>query len=195
MVTHASLTGAELHEPKGVATAGSNTFYKANGSGSGSWSALDYSVFPAGTQIGFAYNAGSYPTLTGTIPTDGTIPQNTEGTEIMTCAYTPKAANSLLKIEVFVPLTGFTNSQGLVAALFKDSTANALCAAVNIVNDGNFPYGNYCSVHMTHVESAGSTAARTYKVRAAGNKGNTPSIGNGFGGADYPRITITEIRQ
>lgn len=36
-VTHSSLTGADLHEPKGVATANSEDVYVANGSGSGAW--------------------------------------------------------------------------------------------------------------------------------------------------------------
>ena len=36
-VEHKNLTGSELHEPKGVASAGSGTVYEANGSGSGSW--------------------------------------------------------------------------------------------------------------------------------------------------------------
>ena len=34
---HSSLTGAELHEPKGVASASSGTVYLADGLGSGSW--------------------------------------------------------------------------------------------------------------------------------------------------------------
>lgn len=37
MPDHSTLTGAELHEPKGVSIAGANTVYVANGSGSGSW--------------------------------------------------------------------------------------------------------------------------------------------------------------
>jgi len=37
MPTHASLTGADLHEPKGAAAASANTVYTANGSGSGTW--------------------------------------------------------------------------------------------------------------------------------------------------------------
>jgi hypothetical protein len=36
-VTHASLTGANLHEPKGVATATSGQVYVADGAGSGDW--------------------------------------------------------------------------------------------------------------------------------------------------------------
>lgn len=37
MPTHASLTGADLHEPKGAASASANTLYIANGAGSGAW--------------------------------------------------------------------------------------------------------------------------------------------------------------
>lgn len=36
-VTHSSLTGADLHEPKGVETANSEDVYVADGSGSGVW--------------------------------------------------------------------------------------------------------------------------------------------------------------
>mgnify|MGYP001808738888 CR=1 FL=1 len=36
-VQHASLTGSDIHEPKGANSASSNTVYVANGSGSGTW--------------------------------------------------------------------------------------------------------------------------------------------------------------
>lgn len=36
-VAHSTLTGAELHEPKGVDSANANEIYVANGSGSGVW--------------------------------------------------------------------------------------------------------------------------------------------------------------
>jgi hypothetical protein len=39
-VSHSSLTGADLHEPKGAASAASGTVYVANGSGSGTWTTL-----------------------------------------------------------------------------------------------------------------------------------------------------------
>lgn len=39
-VEHSTLTGASLHEPKGVAAASSGTVYVANGLGSGAWSSL-----------------------------------------------------------------------------------------------------------------------------------------------------------
>jgi hypothetical protein len=44
-VAHSTLTGAELHEPKGVATAALGTVYVANGAGSGSWNSVATSAF------------------------------------------------------------------------------------------------------------------------------------------------------
>lgn len=40
MALHKDLTGADLHEPKGVATADSGQVYVADGAGSGSWTDL-----------------------------------------------------------------------------------------------------------------------------------------------------------
>ena len=40
MASHKDLTGADLHEPKGVAAASAGQVYVADGAGSGAWSAL-----------------------------------------------------------------------------------------------------------------------------------------------------------
>lgn len=40
MALHSQLTGADLHEPKGVESASANQVYVADGSGSGSWQKL-----------------------------------------------------------------------------------------------------------------------------------------------------------
>lgn len=45
MPDHNILTGAELHEPKGVSTADSGTIYIADGAGSGEWKAGGGAVF------------------------------------------------------------------------------------------------------------------------------------------------------
>lgn len=44
-VAHASLTGSQLHEPKGIDTAALGTVYVANGAASGSWSSVGTSSF------------------------------------------------------------------------------------------------------------------------------------------------------
>jgi len=99
MVAHAALTGAELHEPKGVSSATAKTLYVADGAGSGSWTTLDYASLPNGTVINFAYaqSQGAGSTVTTVIPSDDTKPQNTEGTQILSASITPKLSTSLLK--------------------------------------------------------------------------------------------------
>lgn len=49
-VSHATLTGVQLHEPKGVAAATAGTVYVANGAGSGSWIGL----LPVGLVVPYA---------------------------------------------------------------------------------------------------------------------------------------------
>lgn len=44
-VSHASLTGSQLHEPKGITSASNGTVYVADGAGSGSWQSVGTSAF------------------------------------------------------------------------------------------------------------------------------------------------------
>ena len=57
MAEHSTLTGASLHEPKGIATAARGQVYIADGAGGGTWVALntDYSTSPINEQTGTAY--------------------------------------------------------------------------------------------------------------------------------------------
>lgn len=70
-VSHASLTGNDLHEPKGISTAAANTVYIANGSGSGTWSKQDEIA------IFYSTNNNTYPADTwNVIPFTTTIVNN-----------------------------------------------------------------------------------------------------------------------
>lgn len=69
-ISHSTLTGADLHEPKGADTANSDTVYRADGAGSGAWKKLyligveDYNdAATATTPISLA-SAGVYYGLT-----------------------------------------------------------------------------------------------------------------------------------
>ena len=133
---------------------------------------------------------GALASGTTTIPIDDTIPQNTEGDQYMTLAITPLSAASSLLIEVNAL---FASTVGIIsAALFVDSTANALAAATI------YPaaYGDRLS--FTHYVASGSTTARTYKLRAGNHSGTLYFNGTGtgtrqFGGVASSSITITEI--
>ena len=92
-------------------------------------------------------------------PADDSIPQNNEGTELMTLAITPQSASS--KLHIHVQICGSkSNEAPIYWALFVDSTANALAwgghytANIGTPNTGS----------GFHVVNSSSTSARTYKI-------------------------------
>jgi len=118
---------------------------------------------------------------TNVIPEDGTIPQNTEGDEIASLAFTPKLASSTLKVEFTASaITG--GSYRVVGALFVDSTANALDTHVAT----NAP------VVIRYYVAAGSTSARTYKVRFGPAAAGTAYLNGNFGSAAFGTLSVTE---
>ncbi len=67
MPLHSALTGADLHEPKGVAAAGAGEVYLSNGAGSGSW------VVPPYTLTGVIDDVSTASTIYFPIPYAGTV--------------------------------------------------------------------------------------------------------------------------
>lgn len=136
---------------------------------------------------------GAVATGTTTIPLDDTIPQNTEGTEFMSLAITPRSATSKLKIDVIFH-GGTSIAARMILGLFQDSTAGALAATQLFVDSTNG--GGVLA--MTHWMTAGTTSATTFKVRAGPNAAATLTFNGSaaarlFGGVAASSITITEI--
>lgn len=131
----------------------------------------------------------AYATGTTQIPHDDTIPQNTEGTEFMTLAITPRATTNILVIEAKLMVSHDTANRYLSAALFQDTTAGALAATSNWEDLGNASH-ELCIVHTM---TAGTTSATTFKIRAgASNTGNF--YFNGVSGARiFGAITKSSI--
>ena len=141
------------------------------------------------------FQTSAVATGTTLIPNDDTIPQNTEGTEFMTLAITPKSATSKLKIDVATYICG-SDTIRLTTALFQDSTANALAAVMSTPGFANI--GGSGPSGFTHYMTAGTTSATTFKVRIGGNSSVTVTLnGQGgtrrFGGVASSSITITEV--
>lgn len=194
---HASLTGAELHEPKGVAAAAVDTVYVASGAGSGTWQKIAHGSLSAGMVVGVSTtNYSTYTSTASNIPLDDTIPQNTEGIQIMSVAHTPKSSTNLLKIEVVVHCTSTGTAGYPVAALFKDSVANALMAGTTIAPTS----AALDQICFTHYMTAGTTSPITFKVRVgADNSGHTTYIngnngGRWFGGILTSTLVVTEYK-
>lgn len=158
-------------------------------------SKLSFLSFPKGLavqQVSSVTTAVATGTIT--IPADDTIPQNTEGDQYMSLAITPRATTNTLVIQSLIQFSHSTASGNMVAALFQDSTANAL--AVNwVVNaTGSGPL----TVLVTHTMAAGTTSATTFKIRAgnASTAGTTTFNGSGgsrfFGAISKSSMVITE---
>jgi hypothetical protein len=182
--------------------------------GSGNWKCLWYQRYD-GTPLAGAYTPTAANALSGsvvqtvntqtgaaasgstTIPDDDTIPQNTEGDQYMSLAITPTNASNKLRIDV---VAQFAHSAGynIAAAIFQDSTANALAAMYgpNVPNNNS----DGMQIVFTHYMTAGTTSATTFKVRAGSCGGsatlyfNGNSTGRKFGGVMASSITITEIK-
>ncbi|HEY6021943.1 MAG TPA: hypothetical protein VIY48_19400, partial [Candidatus Paceibacterota bacterium] len=72
---------------------------------------------------------GAVATGTTLIPLDDTIPQNTEGNQYMSLSVTPTKTTNFLNIDVtFIGSSDVANP--IIVALFQDSIANALAAAM-----------------------------------------------------------------
>lgn len=138
---------------------------------------------------------GAVATGTTILPLDDTIPRNTEGDQYMTLAITPKSATNKLKIDVVLFAAHSAAAYHLIAALFQDTTADALACSGH-VSEGAATYG--VCIKFTHYMTAGTASATTFKVRAgASGAGTTTFNGHGagrmFGGVCASSMTITEI--
>ena len=175
-----------------VANATANQYIKNDGAGALSWATLPSSGKVLQMVSTFT---GVYATGSTTLPFDDTIPQNTEGNEVMTRAITPLSATSKLLISVNV--TGASDVQGnWTLALFRDSTADALTATQ--VKASNLSPDQMDHCHLSWVENSTSISATTFKVRCGSTSAgawyfNGQNGARFFGGVANSGITITEI--
>lgn len=120
---------------------------------------------------------------TGTteVPSDDTIPQNTEGDQYLSQAITPASAANILRIKSQLVVSMTVAISTSVIALFQDSVANALAAAYGGVSAGA---GATFQPAIEHAMVAGTSSSTTIKTRfgAISGTGGTNTL-NGIGGA------------
>jgi hypothetical protein len=66
-VAHSTLTGSNLHEPKGVAAATANTVYVADGAGSGAWDTLPRAGLDTDAKTSLVLLATASPSSTASV--------------------------------------------------------------------------------------------------------------------------------
>lgn len=152
-------------------------------------------VYIAGHGTLAQFLSTTYTTYSNTataIPYDDTIPQITEGVELAAQTIAPTNASSTLEIEVEVIGGHGSSGINLIGAIFVDATANALKSG-SVTSAGGT---SVSTLKMTHTVSAGSTASRTYRLRAGPASGtmyfNGDSSARRYGGVAQCRITVRE---
>jgi hypothetical protein len=132
-----------------------------------------------------ATNLAAVSTGTTIIPYDDTIPQITEGTEVITRAITPKATTNRILIEATLLLTGSVSTD-LIIALFQDATANALAATAFFSATAN----GQQTLTLMHDMVAGTTSSTTFRLRAGGSVAGTYTFGGSSGTRKFGGITV-----
>lgn len=159
--------------------------------------ALVKSLMPSGSVLNSVYTeTTTYTQSTTTIPLDDTIPQNTEGVEILTGTITPYSTSSKIRVRVVVPI-GSPNSESVTVALFRDSVAGALCAVASSESVSPGPEG----VPLSYEYTPGSASAITFKVRVGAASGGAFGINGAgapgtriYGGVSRATMIIEEIK-
>lgn len=121
---------------------------------------------------------GALQTGTTLVPFDDTIPQNTEGTEFITLAITPKSATSILVIEAIMHVSPSSGGR-LCMALFQDTTADALACTLRYLDVSHSD-----TMTLKHTMTSGTTSATTFKIRIGSNIAGTVTL-NGQASARY----------
>jgi len=118
-VTHASLTGADLHEPKGVATATNNQVYVADGTSSGAWTNRQHIL------ISYLEDVSTAETVYIPIPFAGTI---SKVTSVLTNAIT--VADSTVTIK-----NSSGTTMGTITVAFSGSAAGDVDTNSSLTNN------------------------------------------------------------
>jgi hypothetical protein len=132
--------------------------------------------------------------LVPTIPTDDTIPQNVEGTEILTCNITPIYATSTILVR-FNGMFTVDRIAGATAALFRNAAVPALMAIAETTS------ANEAKIfHFEFLDTPSSTTLQTYRIRTGPNavaimRFNGNITGRFFGGVARTTLTVQEIKQ
>lgn len=148
-----------------------------------------------GVIVSTAYaETSTQSTLTATIPVDNTIPQNTEGTEILTVTVTTTTATQRVRIVGVWWGQYSTSTNGFVTAVFVNSDADAIYANHAWIQSTNRGQPN--PFVLEHAPA--SAASHTYKIRIGAGTGNiffnrNAATANLFGGAVGKSTVVAEV--
>lgn len=136
----------------------------------------------------------SFSNLTTTIPADDTIPQSSEGSNILSITYVPKSASSTIYLSWNIFGAASTATVTVAAPLFKDAGVNAVATTCA----GSFSTSLPLNFSGNYSESSASTASRTYKINVGASSGSFFTNGNAstnrlYGGTALCTLILFEV--
>ncbi len=190
--------GAASWARLGAGTAGQSL--QTNGAGANpSWVA----VAGGGKLVSRAYvEYSASVNLSTAIPVDDTIPQSTEGTEILNVSITPSSVTNRVRATFTGFFSGDVATSFAAAALFRDATASAIAATAARPTDTDGVTLNpiMTPITLTYEHVPGTTSATAYKIRvgpSAGGgvrmNGDNGILARRFGGVAVATLVLEEI--
>lgn len=171
-----------------VDTTNGAAYIKTTDSENTGWSELLTSSTSSGEVVQVVYAETATQTTTAAqIPDDNSIPQITEGEEVLTVSITPKNSNNLLYITTNINMSG--GSATAAAAIFRSDEANALLA---MATPG-------LTMNPGIRETAGTTNAISISLRIGSGdmtnvEFNTGNNSDPYGGVRKSSITVMEVQ-
>lgn len=129
----------------------------------------------------FTSDGGALRTIdnsSGLIPSDDTIPQVGEGTQLLSLTYTPKSATSRLRLRSYMYATA-GNSAVISCAHFRDGAANAVASGWSIAQAASWAI----PVMVEREIATGSIAPTTITMRVGVSAAGQGFYLNGSGGS------------
>lgn len=124
--------------------------------------AIDYSKVANGMMVDRWYDEyAGFASISETFPADDTIPQITEGLEILSVSITPKSATNRIRVSFSGYLTTQINPATIIAALFSSASNDALASTQVTSATGNY----VTPIILQHEFVPGNTSPITISLR------------------------------
>lgn len=170
------------------------------------WSALASAATPRNSVVGYAYAHDTVArSLSGSIPWDDSVPQSSEGSQLLQVSLTPKASGNLLRFQGTVNWVEPSNTADyFTVALFESGSSAAIATASDGASNGNGRctangYAQVCTLPFQFVWPAPSTSPQTFTLRVGLNTGsvyiNQTVGGRRLGGSLTSTLSVTEFSQ